>query len=1713
MSSRSSSGTGNTGGSDNAGDENASTRTKMTTVESLFDKVVQRIRSSDSSTSISTDTKLRLYGLYKYCTVGRDDGEQQPTTSSWSSWTNPTHMAKQRAWHQACQKYDTNDDNQKQQAMVEYVTLAASLDSTCQTWLEEYYKEKEQNISNKKEQQEETLSSSNGMESVSLQDGEPNSNTPIAKSNAKSSASSSSYNDNATFRSKPETRIHDTDKGSRSSSWLSLLLQFVEYWIPGILIIQPVIPRGDLDLSWADLWFAFMACCCRPPACWFWSSVRRQQVLYDHTVEAIQDLWKKQEQSKIMMQLKLSNKDDNSKNNVDSNSVQVVVGYSVRSLLDLYLMHQRYPPRSQVIVIPPINIPGMIQIMEHYGLLVAPIDTSSPTQQLTHDVMTKVQTAITPQTVAIMVVHPFGATTASDQQFQQLRCLADQHQLELWEDAAESYCGIQDFSGSPHAHLTLISFGLIKTATALGGGIALIRHKTNRNNCSNSTAVAAAMQRLQYNHPYRAQTTREYLQQKVFPAMLVQFFSQSPMFYGCLVQACLAWGGYDFFDHLVTHNVRSIKPSTTTNNSNIWLQSIRKRPSLPLVQMMHRRFLQSQNTSQWVQRRIQQCQEMNQILQDNVTPHHHVGLVVNHPPNSSTYWLYPIQLPSDIKRQVQKLLLQRGWDVAAGTSQLQCVLPTQTTTTDPSCSSTAAPSQMQTFMKNVLYLPVASRRLSRDQCIDLAQQLQWAIATATANTKNDTLLSRPVACSRRRKYGIFLTKTASSPLVLLWMLSAWWWRSDGTSSSVASTLWFVCFSLLPKLTLLAWYGTFLMVCLAYGLQWFCGTLYLQSSTGFATYNSIINAILHNDITTTTDHPSRPKIQEACTSANDSTTGASSQDNVSNNNNSKSASRESRNDSILSNGDADCQTSNVGVIASMPSLQLPCVGSSSQDGPSSEFQGCAILTGATGFIGSLLLRDLLLHRMALNLTAGVILICRAKRRRRYQSAQERIDQILQHDMFSFLTNAEKEQLVQVIEGDVNKPRAGLSDDDYNWILSLPNRNIIVTHVIHSAASVSFTQTLADAAQANIMSALTMQALTSQIQHAIEENKEWNLRGYPKPKFVHLSTAFVHGCHVGTPSEPLPERLFSLEPYKPAKLYESMLGTQFYASKAMSDLRFHNTYAFTKCVCEHLLMQQSKQEKVPTIIIRPSIVGPSLENPMEGWAGQKPSTIVAAGCLYLSYQWNLWCLGSYNAPCIPVDVLTRFVLVKAFQKPETESDDNESMPFEDSGNEQDAASLEDSFERVSSQGSLSADSKSYCSSMLPISAKSSHNPSDQGAQIYTAAWDTSSASDALFTWFDYCGVVGQLGSVMGYFNRPTAYIGLWVTEKLVPRLHISIDTYERIHYVLVRLPMLWMLTLCHFFGWKVIQRNLSKLNSFLDLPLLFFPYMNGDFHFQSELVAPQTMSGSRYVFICIVASYRFLETLKTKGKASPVEPSCLPLSAFPIGGSQYKGPSGLWWAMSQPNGSILVRMAGWLFAMILQATCHAVTVDVASFEPAIEARMRAANDNDTVHLVLAPTHRSFFDFVLMSFLCFSLPELHIDIPVIAAADDFEQLPFFGWLARCLGAFYLRRGRGIVDQDLQGKLISIKRCGATTIEVFIEGTRSRDRRFMAPKTGFLRSLSDSGGKHLVVPVAISYERLPEQDILVGEADSTLRKSGLNVVGLFSWLQVRKVSFVPSY
>jgi fatty acyl-CoA reductase len=72
--------------------------------------------------------------------------------------------------------------------------------------------------------------------------------------------------------------------------------------------------------------------------------------------------------------------------------------------------------------------------------------------------------------------------------------------------------------------------------------------------------------------------------------------------------------------------------------------------------------------------------------------------------------------------------------------------------------------------------------------------------------------------------------------------------------------------------------------------------------------------------------------------------------------------------------------------------------------------------------------------------------------------------------------------------------------------------------------------------------------------------------------------------------------------------------------------------------------------------------------------------------------------------------------------------------------------------------------------------------------------------------------------------------------------------------------------------------------------------------------------------------------------------------------------------------------------------------------------------------------------------------------------------------------------------------------TLEFFIEGQRSRTREFLAPKRGLLRCLQATGRTCTLLPVAFSYDRVPEEAAFAQEL-AGLPKPRMRLSALLRW------------
>jgi len=199
---------------------------------------------------------------------------------------------------------------------------------------------------------------------------------------------------------------------------------------------------------------------------------------------------------------------------------------------------------------------------------------------------------------------------------------------------------------------------------------------------------------------------------------------------------------------------------------------------------------------------------------------------------------------------------------------------------------------------------------------------------------------------------------------------------------------------------------------------------------------------------------------------------------------------------------------------------------------------------------------------------------------------------------------------------------------------------------------------------------------------------------------------------------------------------------------------------------------------------------------------------------------------------------------------------------------------------------------------------------------------------------------------------------------------------------------------------------------------------------------------------------------------------------------ESPSDVLWSFSQPDGNVTLRSLAAIVRKAMRHSISEVTFDRTSFETAVKSVKPGTR------FVLVPTHRSYLDFVLMSYLCFARRDLGIRIPHIAAAEEFARIPILGKLFKQGHAFYIKRGMGKADPQLT-EMVNALVADGETLEFFVEGQRSRARQFLPPKTGMLRCLQGTGETFALLPVAISYDRIMEEASLLREVSGSPKES----------------------
>ena len=326
---------------------------------------------------------------------------------------------------------------------------------------------------------------------------------------------------------------------------------------------------------------------------------------------------------------------------------------SVRSGFDLVLAALSLPPGSEVLV-SAITIPGMIEILEHHDLVAVPVDLDCATLAVEP---ASLERAITPRTKAMLLAHLFG----SRMPLNEITTLAQRYNLLLFEDCAQAYDG-SGYRGHPASDLSMFSFGPIKTATALGGGLLRLRDPT----------LLARAQAIQAGYP--PQSCRRFARRVLLFALL-KLAALPPLFL-LLVLGCRL--GRRDEDRLISSAVRGF-------GSGPLIPRIRQRPCAPLLRLLARRIAHPPHSQ------IAARAALALAVRAQLPPHMRVGAGAA----THCHWVLPV-LAHDPEALVG-LLRAYGLDATRRASSLALVAPS---------AGQAETPQAAHLINQIVYLPL-----------------------------------------------------------------------------------------------------------------------------------------------------------------------------------------------------------------------------------------------------------------------------------------------------------------------------------------------------------------------------------------------------------------------------------------------------------------------------------------------------------------------------------------------------------------------------------------------------------------------------------------------------------------------------------------------------------------------------------------------------------------------------------------------------------------------------------------------------------------------------------------------------------------------------------------------------------------------------------------------------------------------------------------------
>jgi dTDP-4-amino-4,6-dideoxygalactose transaminase len=330
-----------------------------------------------------------------------------------------------------------------------------------------------------------------------------------------------------------------------------------------------------------------------------------------------------------------------------------LVCLSVRSGLDLLLTELAWPAGSEVLV-SAITIPDIPRILREHGLVPVPVDLDPETLAVDEVMLARV---CSPRTRAVLVAHLFGARSPMDG----IVAFAQARGLMVIEDCAQAFAA-DEFAGDARSDVRMFSFGPVKTATALGGGVLLV----------NDAALLARLRRRQAGWP--TQPTSAFLRR----VLKLGFFKPlvGAWIYGPLVAVLRVLGRNH--DEIVTRAGRGFVGGN-------FFARLRHQPCAALVLLLEHRL-----ATYDPQRVVARAAAGERVLAalDNVRS---IGAQAL----GRTHWLFPLSVAE--REKLMRELWREGFDATCASSSLFAL--TAAAGQEPAHAAEEA-------MASVLYVPV-----------------------------------------------------------------------------------------------------------------------------------------------------------------------------------------------------------------------------------------------------------------------------------------------------------------------------------------------------------------------------------------------------------------------------------------------------------------------------------------------------------------------------------------------------------------------------------------------------------------------------------------------------------------------------------------------------------------------------------------------------------------------------------------------------------------------------------------------------------------------------------------------------------------------------------------------------------------------------------------------------------------------------------------------